>query len=334
MTQPQPQGRLQRRILYGVLAGALVYAGVAIYADLGALLENLGSFAWWTFAAALGLVSVNYLLRFFKWQIYLRRLHVQVPWRRSLIIFLAGFVMSITPGKLGEVLKSLLLSRSDGVPVARTAPVVLAERVTDLLALILLAASGVGTYNYGATALALTTGLVLGGVALISIRPLVHGVFSLLERVPVVDRLVPRLREAYQATRLVLAPGVMLFTTLLSALSWGLEALAFWLLLGGFEATGQVGDASLSASTFVYAITTILGAVSFLPGGLGVTEASMITVLQWLDMVREASVASALTILARLATLWWAVVVGAVAFVLFERLYGRRGEAGQGSTGA
>jgi uncharacterized membrane protein YbhN (UPF0104 family) len=310
--------RLQRRILYGVLAGALVYAAVAVYADLDALARDLGEFSWWSFAAALGLVSVNYLLRFVRWQIYLQRLEIFVPWRRSLLIFLAGFVMSVSPGKVGEVLKSALLARSDGVPVARSAPVVLAERVTDLLALILLAATGVSTYRYGATALWVTAALVLGGVALLSSRAAGEAALGLIGRLPLGAKFAPRLREAWVATRALLAPGLTLGLTGLSALSWGLEAVAFWVLLRGF---GAVEAATLPAATFVYAITTILGAVSFLPGGLGVTEASMISALQLLGLVAEPSVASAVTLLARLATLWWAVAVGAVAFALFARAW-------------
>ena len=48
----------------------------------------------------------------------------------SLLTFLSACVLTVTPGKVGEVLKSLLLFETHGVAVARTAPIVIAERVT------------------------------------------------------------------------------------------------------------------------------------------------------------------------------------------------------------
>lgn len=322
-------GKLTRRILVGVLAGAAVYAAVAIYADLQALIGALSKYAWWTFAAAIGLTCANYALRFIKWQLYLRKLKILVPTGRSLLIFLAGFVMSITPGKLGEVLKSFLLRQSDGVPAASTAPVVLAERLTDLLALIVLAATGVGTYQYGARALVITSVVLIGGVVVASLPGVVNPLLGLLERLPLLQRAVPKLREAYLSTRLLLSPGLLLGTTLLSVFSWGLEAVAFVLILHGFAGADVTLNVDMASGTFVYAITTILGAVSFLPGGLGVTEAGMITALENFGMVDNEAVASAATILTRLATLWWAVVCGVVAFALFQRQMARKAQAAQ-----
>jgi uncharacterized protein (TIRG00374 family) len=61
-----------------------------------------------------------------------------------------------------------------------------------------------------------------------------------------------------------------------------------------------------------------------LPGGLGVTEAGMTGLLQTLGgpaMTKE--VATAATILVRLATLWFAVAIGLVALGIF-RLQQRR----------
>ncbi len=39
--------------------------------------------------------------------------------------------MTISPGKLGEVLKSVFVRQVSGAPIARTAPAVVAERATD-----------------------------------------------------------------------------------------------------------------------------------------------------------------------------------------------------------
>jgi uncharacterized protein (TIRG00374 family) len=88
----------------------------------------------------------------------------------------------------------------------------------------------------------------------------------------------------------------------------GAEALAFYWVLSWLGA-----DISLSFAIFVYALSMLAGALSFLPGGLGSAEAVMISLLVFKGMAAPAAVAA--TVFIRLATLWFAVVIGLVALV-------------------
>ena len=90
----------------------VVLLGLGLYADFGSLRAELASFRWELFPLALALTALNYLLRFFRWQRYLAKLEIEVPPRRSFAIFVAGLTMTITPAKLGELLKSGLLKRT------------------------------------------------------------------------------------------------------------------------------------------------------------------------------------------------------------------------------
>ena len=322
---------LERKIIYGVGIGVAVYAAVVLYADLGSLTDALSGFRWGAFALALLLSTGNYVLRFVKWEIFLRQLDIRVPLGRSALIFTAGFTMSVTPGKMGEVLKSVLLRQSDGVPVARSAPVVLAERLTDFIALLVLAATGIGTYQYGVTALYVMAGFVVVSIVAVSTPAVALQVLALIDKIPLVNKVGPKLHEAYDSTRTLLRPVPLISTSALSVASWGLECVAFWLILHGFDAVPGAGvNMDLFGGTFVFSMTTILGAISFMPGGLGVAEASMIGALKLLGMVTSGAVASAAAVLTRLATLWWAVGWGFIGFVAFQRLIGKGGQEGEG----
>lgn len=313
MTQTKDQSKLQRRLLWGVLLGAVVYAAMALVADARALLAELGAFPAAVFAGALGLTLVNYGLRFVKWHAYLRKLgYGRVGVGESLNVFVAGLVMSVTPGKAGEVLKSVLLKERHGLPVARTAPIVFAERLTDLLGLFILAAVGIGIFDYGRIAFAISLVAVLALIVVLQLPPVIARLLDLWERLPVVGQARPKLEEAYASTRTLLDWRLMSWTTLLSAVAWGMEAVAFWWILGTLGASQA---ATVTLSTFVYAMTTILGAVSFLPGGLGVTEGSMMGALMLFEVFTRESAAAAATYLIRFATLWFGVVVGFFALV-------------------
>ncbi|MBL8601271.1 MAG: flippase-like domain-containing protein [Myxococcales bacterium] len=310
------------RLLAMMLVIVLIYAAITLYGDVAKLRLLLSHFAWSSFALSLALALGNYALRFLKWQYYLRRLGVRhVPWGESLVIFLSGFVMSVTPAKAGEVFKSALLEERHGVPVARSAPIVVADRLTDLVSLIAIVAVG-GFYFPGGRGPAVAASLLVSTLlAFVFSERLGELVLGVMARLPVTAKIVPRAREAYGALRVLAGPSALLFPTALSLVAWGLECLALYLIVGGLGS-----HASLPVSCFVYATATVAGAVAMLPGGVGGTEMMMISLLQSLtEGAVTQDVASAATLLVRLATLWFAVGVGGLALVYFRaRMKGPR----------
>ncbi len=311
---------LVRKVLIGTLLGALVFAGLSLYSDVDRLRANLGAFDYRVFAFALALATGNYGLRYLRWQYYLRRIGVVVPHGESALIFLSGFVMSVTPGKLGEVFKSLLLYETRGTSILRTAPVVFAERLTDLIALVLLTALGSLSFREGVPIAAAGAALVAFVLLATAWRPMGELLLRVAGRIPLVERIVPRLREAYESLYTMTRPAPLLLSTGLATVSWGLECVALFVLLRAMPGGGLSWDASL----FAYSASTIVGALAMMPGGLGVTEAGMTGLIQTLSGgAIDSAAATAATMLTRLATLWWAVVVGAVALAVLRRRMAR-----------
>ena len=309
------QGTLFRRVLWGVAAGMAVYVGFALWADARQVGAALGRFHWWTVGAGLVLAAMNYALRFVRWQAYLVRLKLPVPRKESLLVFLSGFALTVTPGKLGEALKSLLLKQSHGMTVARTAPIVLVERLTDLAGLLLLAA--VGAFSFPVDKRFLVAGACVVVVALLfaSVEALARPAILLVGKVPGLRRMAGSLGEAQASAATLLRPAPLITATVLSAVAWACECLAFWLIVNGFDGA----NIGLQAGTFIYAAMTIAGALSFLPGGLGVTEAGMLALLVRFGSGIDHGAGAAATILTRIVTLWFAVVVGLGALVLYTR---------------
>jgi len=309
------QATLFRRVILGVVAGMAVYVGFALWADARQVGAALGRYHWWTAGAGLLLAALNYALRFVRWQAYLQRLQLKVPRKESLLIFLSGFALTVTPGKLGEALKSLLLKQSHGMAVARTAPIVLVERLTDLAGLLLLATVGAFSFPVDKRFLLAGAAVVLVGLLFASVEALAKPAIFLVGRIPGFRRLSGSLHEAQASAALLLKPVPLVSATLLSAVAWACECFAFWLIVNGFEGASL----GMQAGTFIYAAMTIAGALSFLPGGLGVTEAGMLALLVKFGTGIDHGAGAAATILTRIATLWFAVVVGLGALVLYTR---------------
>lgn len=312
--------RTARKLILGMTLGVAVLAGFLFYLEAGnagAIRERLGAFAWWTFAAALGLALLNYGLRFVRWQLYLERSAVEVAPALSGQVFLAGFAFSITPGKIGELVKSYLLRHLARAPVARTAPIVVTERITDLIALLILGL--IGALVYGVARSTAITGAVVvaGGLVALSSPGLARAAIDLATRPGFLRRFRARLHLFHSGLAELVRPRPLAVGTAIAALAWLAECVGFALIANGFPGV----EVPMGLAITIYATTTVVGALSFLPGGLLVTEAAMTLLLVQASAGLDEPGAVAATFLTRLATLWFAVVLGLGALMFLRRRY-------------
>lgn len=303
---PRRTARLwSRKLALGLCAGAIVYGALLLYADVGALAAALRAVPLSVLALGALLSLGNFVLRLARWHGYLRVLAIGVTPRESVLVFFSGFAMTITPGKLGEVLKPLMLHEARGVAISRSVPVVVAERLTDLLGLLVLAGLGAALLPGGGwvAALCLTSA---GLLTLLALSPrLALSAIALVTRVPRLTPLRPRLVAAHLALKALLAPRVLVFACALALPAWALQALALLVVAHGFSLLDLTAGHALA----IYAAPLLAGALSLLPGGLGLTEASMTGAVQQLAGASPA-VAAGVTIVVRLVTFWLAVGLG------------------------
>ncbi len=298
-----------KRLLLLILLTVVVFVGLFSYGDFKDISGQLSRFPLVYLLAALGLALVNYALRFLRWSYYLHFLKIPVPFFVSVLVFLAGLAMAITPGKAGELIKSYLLRDRVGVPVAESAPVVVMERLTDVISMVLLALLGLALLPMPVL-LVLALVLILSAALLALIVTRRGGRFFDL---PFIRRWSSGLRTSAAGMRRLAGPRPMTVAVILGAGAWFSEGLALWVVLEGLDA-----QVSLLRALSIYAAATLVGAVSALPGGLVGTEGSMLAMLQQNGITRGAATAG--TLLVRLVTLWFAVALGMAALFCLNRL--------------
>ncbi len=308
-------GKYSRRFILSVALGVLVFLVLSIYADYKETARSFTRFHWYLTLPILALALGNYLTRFLKWQMYLRYLEVNLPLFTSLRIFLAGLAMSVTPGKLGEVLKSYLLKVEKGISIARSSPIVVADRLTDFIALIIICIFGVVIYHFDYMMLAVAAALSLVFITIISSRRLSLAIIGVFERLPFIGKFAHKVEEFYLSTALLISFKPLIIATFISVIAWFCECLGFYITVGGFK-EGSLMLGVFEAS-FIYAASTIAGAITMLPGGIGLTETSMTGLLVTKGMAESTAVAS--TFIIRACTLWFAVLVGVIALLLTKQ---------------
>lgn len=302
-----------RKVIFVMLVGVLLYGAVAVWRGLDKFGAVLGSFHGQAFLFACALAFGNYVLRFLKWEFYLARLGIRgVPKFDSFLIYLSGFVLTVTPGKVGEVFKSAVLEERYGVPLPRTAPIVVAERITDVLGIVVLIAIGSTAFSGGLVWAGIGGGLVAVLLVVIMSRRLSLGIIDLVAKLPKLGGIAPKLRTSYENLTVLVLPRNLLVPTLISLFAWLLECLALYEILRGFGASVPVAPC-----LFIYATSTLAGAIVPVPGGLGVTEGTMLKQLTSLAHVED-NIAAAAMMLVRFATLWFAVLVGFVSLSILR----------------
>ena len=302
-----------RRSAAGVTALAMVaYLAVALSVQGGQILNSIAHIGLGAVLAVLGLSLFNYGLRFCRWQLYLGWRGFRVPILRSLAIYLSGFALTVSPGKAGEAVRCLYLA-DEGVPYKASVALLFVERLLDFFAVVILAA------------LVLTVRADLVWAIVGPLFLLVVALFlvtrekssALLARAGQrfggrVGHTVKWIADTLEHSRQLLAWKRLAGSLALTVIAWGAEGYGVWLL------TSSLGhDLGVGLSVGIYGLAILAGAMAvFVPAGLGGTEAVMTGALAAMGLPIASSIA--VTLVCRLATLWFAVVLGVGALALVE----------------
>jgi uncharacterized protein (TIRG00374 family) len=305
--------KLIRQFLIWLVICIVVYGIAVAYADFDKIWESMATMGWWGWLAVLTLSTINILLRFGRWQLYLKTLGYHVPAWRSLQYFVAGFAFTSTPAKAGEALRSLYLKNREGVSYPDSLGALFVERLTDLITFVLLALLAAYQFEEYRWLVALAGGITL------SMLPFIHSQLlrDLLLRLrgntanPRLNAAIGHLVELITSSAALLRSTPLSVGLALGVISGLIVCLVMYivLILLGTEI-------SLLLAVGIYATGILVGALSFLPGGIGSAELVMIglLILSGVDI----TTATAATLICRLATLWYSIGLGIVTLLSLE----------------
>ncbi|MEM8592158.1 MAG: lysylphosphatidylglycerol synthase transmembrane domain-containing protein [Pseudomonadota bacterium] len=307
------------RIFMGGLL-ALVVFGLAALAAATGWEETLAQVAKLSLQAVgllLALSIANYALRALRWHLFARDLGLSTPMTTNALHYLAGFAMTVTPGRVGELIRMRWLRSETGWSFERTAPLALVDRAADLAATGIMLAMAVAFSTLGmGMGLTLALPIALGSIcaAVIATRPsllsaAVGAAYKATGRFP---RLMARVRTAARSIAVFSQPRTLFLAGALSLLGWFAEGWAFHMLLVWMGAPIPFWTA---ISIFLFA--TLAGGLTGAPGGIGGAEAAMVALLTLEGVPLDIAVAA--TAVIRLTTLWFAIGIGVLLFPVAER---------------
>jgi uncharacterized protein (TIRG00374 family) len=305
--------KMLRQFLIWLMISIAIYgiaiAAVSDFGEMRASLTSIGLIGW---ASIIGLSTLNILLRIARWQGYLSKLGHRIPLGRNIQYFLAGFAFTLTPAKAGEAARSLYL-KQDGVGYTDSLAALFVERLTDLVAVILLALAAAYSFQEYRWL------VILAGCITLAILPLIHSK-ALRKLLSNASKNIANARISKGLNHLVNLINSSA-TLLHSAPLYGGMVLsllaAFCVCLMMYVTLNLLGvGISMGLAIGIYATGILVGALSFLPGGLGSAEAVMIGLLVLAGV--EISTATAATLICRIGALWYSIAVGIIIVLRLE----------------
>jgi uncharacterized protein (TIRG00374 family) len=304
-----------KNLVFFLALSVVIYSILIAIGDYSKISEQFETLNLLVIPVIMFLAWVDDFIRFLKWDYFLKKIKLKVRKKLSFLIFFSGLTMSITPGKVGEVLKSYLLKKTSGIKMRRSIMVVVFERLTDVLGLSILAL--IGAFSFiNSTYFVFLVGFLMFAIffviVLLSSKRFFLKFSKILKKIPVVKRYMRYIGDIYKNSRQLLSPKVLTISTLMSVVSWFFECLAFYILL---QALGA--PLPLLAVTFIFSFSSIFGSILFVPGGLGVAEGSFVGLLLLSGLTIELATLS--TILIRLFTLFWGILIGLICLLIVNR---------------
>lgn len=316
---------LKRKLVIGFSLGIVVFIGLLLYGDVQEIGQLLHGFRKRLIPAILSLTILSYILRGIRFHYYLLQVGVRnITLWTSIRVFIGGFVLSLTPGKLGELVRVLWIKNLTGTSPAKVAPAIIVDRIVDGVAMAILASIGTLAYPQYWPAVALILALLVTGIIVVQIRPLAFWILNIGERLPLVVRFAHHLHTLYESIYELLRIKNLVVGLGVGLVVWTIQGGAFYLVLIGLGAANTLSSVLLAI--FTLAVGSLLGGASSSPGGLGAAEASMTIILQTVVGVSQNMAATA-TLLIRFFTLWLGVLLGGIIVVVWRRtLFGQTRE--------
>jgi len=304
-------------IAIGILSAVLII--ISVTGDQIELTNLLSELHWSSLFILIPLGIANHLLRFWRWELLLRRVSTnKIKRSTAFLLYSAGSLLIFTPARIGEIAKSVYTRDFFDIPIATSLPVLFAERITDMFVMAFLAGLGLFLLNE-------PFNLLLGGIILIVSLSVIVFRKPLLNRGTrwSINRFGPNSRPAQifslanDSQGSLFSRDGLIINCAIGTSAWMIEVSIFFfsLIAVGIPDSRQLFTIALA----VFPLASLGGSLSFLPGGLGVTEGGIVGLGVLLgDLPKEGVVLSAL--LSRLIIMGVVILAGIISVILLRRL--------------
>ena len=304
--------KFYRNFLLVVVSMIVLYIVFLIVSDFNVIREKIFDFKTDYLPIILLLAPLSWIIVFFRWHFLLKNSNIIIPKKENFKIYMAGFAMSVTPGKVGELIKSQFLKSKYGVSRKNTLPIIISEYFYHMVGVLVVSILGVYYFEFSLYIIILTSALIITTLTIISSETFFKKFVNLISKRNFLKKYVSPISDSHIILKKSTRGKIFIISSGLSIAFWLTEVLIVYFVFLSFN----ILNFEFFKIAAIYTTSLILGMLSFLPMGVGVVEGSLAGFLnyEWIDI----SIALTLVILIRIFTRWYGVIVG----LIFMKLIG------------
>ena len=303
---------LINKILIVVITIIAIYAVFLMYSDLNLVKDHFGKFNIEFLPQILGLVVLGWFVLFYRWVLLLKKSDIDIPKLSNFYILMSGLALSIVPGKIGELIKSQLLKTKYNIPRTKTAPIIIVEQLNNLLGIITVSCVGLGImglfnikfFDISNYVIISATIVLITILIIVNSKKIFRKIFLKISKFRFISKYELSVDSSYDILKNSLSGKFMISSIALSSLFWIIEGLIVYSVLLAFNIETLVFMTTITT----YTSSILLGFISFLPMGIGVTEGTLTGFLSLQGI--EISLAATIVVFIRIFTRWLGVGIG------------------------
>ena len=299
--------KFDNRLILVLVAVIGIYAIFLFVSDYNIISEKISNFKVNYLPLILFLVTASWIPLIIKWHFLLKNSEVDVPLTKSIAIFFSGVAFEITPGQIGALIKSQILKTSYNIPRTKTVPIVIVEKVYDLIGAILASVIGIIILGMEIYLIAIAISVLAFIFFFMYHKPASELFFNRITKLKFFSKYIENISGFYETVQKSTNVRAATICILLALAYWFMVSAAAYYILISFD----VNIVDYLKVLAIYSTSTLLGAISFIPAGIGITEGSIagLFTLNGIDV----STALILAVMIRIFTLWFSVSVGFIA---------------------
>ena len=256
------------------------------------------------------LAPISWFIIYVRWHLLLKNSNISIPFNDNFKIFLSGYAMSATPGKICEIIKSQLLHSKYNIPKKQSLPIIISEQFYNLIGILFISILGLYYFDFSIYVL-LSVGIATGLIyVLLNSQKFLQKSINIFSKIKFLQKYTEGISDSHLTLKKSINGKVFFFASSLSIIFWLTESLIVYLVLHSFGIF-NLEFLELSAT---YTTSIIIGVASFLPMGIGVVEGSLAGFFSFHGI--ELSLALTLVIFIRIFTRWYGVAIGLIAMKL------------------
>ena len=273
---------MKKRII-PFLISLILIAGLIYFSDIGKMMEIISKTNLFYISLAVLIVVSNLFIRTARWKYLLKKVSSDIGFFKTIPVFAAGmFLSNLTPGKVGDPIRSLLFKKVAKKRIGITLPSIFLERMFDIFTMVMISLFGLifvisvsDISIYFFMAMLFYTGLFSVGIFILISKKRteiffnkIREIFSFIPKIKNLKTKMSGFSKNLSKSFLIYNNTKTVFITFLITIGiWILEGISFSLI---FKSIGL--DIPIIYTIVIVPLVTLVSVLTFLPGGLGSAE--------------------------------------------------------------